>query len=218
MVPLDDDTVALIDRIVEHRSPGRPLRHPKSGRLVEFLFTHHGRRVSRRHAARRAAARRRGRRGRAGRSPPTPPHFCHRPGQSGCSLQSLMAMLGHVSAEMSLRYGRLFDATVRADYEKALTLAKDRLGPVLPERDPGRPQHRLAQRPAHQGPTRWGLLRAHPRPGHPAPTRTSASTARTSAPTPPSSRRCLPNGPTPSRSWPTPRPAAGATKPPGTVG
>ena len=37
---------------------------------------------------------------------------------------------------MSLRYGRLFDATVRAEYEKALTLAKDRLGPVLPERTP----------------------------------------------------------------------------------
>ncbi|CAN5835800.1 hypothetical protein BH23ACT8_BH23ACT8_14760 [soil metagenome] len=27
---------------------------------------------------------------------------------------------------MSLRYGRLFDATVRADYERALTLAKQR--------------------------------------------------------------------------------------------
>ena len=45
-----------------------------------------------------------------------------------------MAMLGHVSAEMSLRYGRLFDATVRADYERALTQAKDLLGSVLPER------------------------------------------------------------------------------------
>ena len=33
---------------------------------------------------------------------------------------------------MSLRYGRLFDATVRADYERALVLAKERLGPVLP--------------------------------------------------------------------------------------
>ena len=46
MVPLDDDTVALIDRIVEYRSPGRPLRHPSDGRLVEFLFTHHGRRLT----------------------------------------------------------------------------------------------------------------------------------------------------------------------------
>jgi hypothetical protein len=55
---------------------------------------------------------------------------------SGVSLQALMALLGHVSAEMSLRYGRLFDATVRADYERALTLAKQRLGPVLPQRTP----------------------------------------------------------------------------------
>ena len=33
---------------------------------------------------------------------------------------------------MSLRYGRLFDATVREEYERALTLAKTQLGPVLP--------------------------------------------------------------------------------------
>jgi len=54
----------------------------------------------------------------------------------GVSLQALMAMLGHVSAEMSLRYGRLFDETVRADYERALTQAKAQLGPVLPTRTP----------------------------------------------------------------------------------
>ncbi len=35
-----------------------------------------------------------------------------------------MALLGHVSAEMSLRCARLFDATVRAEYERALELAK----------------------------------------------------------------------------------------------
>ncbi|HTW98807.1 MAG TPA: hypothetical protein VMD59_08525 [Acidimicrobiales bacterium] len=41
-----------------------------------------------------------------------------------------MALLGHVSAEMSLRYGRLFDTTVRAEYERALDLAKARIGPL----------------------------------------------------------------------------------------
>ena len=46
------------------------------------------------------------------------------------SLQALMALLGHVSAEMSLRYARLFDTTVRAEYERALDLAKTRLGPM----------------------------------------------------------------------------------------
>ena len=46
MAPLDDDTVALIDSIAATRSPGRPLKHPKTGRPTEFLFTHFGKRVS----------------------------------------------------------------------------------------------------------------------------------------------------------------------------
>lgn len=136
MVPLDDDTVDIVDRIVEHRCPGRPLRHPRNGRLVEFLLTHQGRRVSPdtlRVELHRAAAE-------AGLDTVVPHQLRHTFAtalvNSGCSLQALMAMLGHVSAEMSLRYGRLFDATVRADYEKALTLAKQRLGPVLPEATP----------------------------------------------------------------------------------
>ena len=45
MVPLDEETVALIDRICTHRSPGRPLPHPRTARPTEFLLTHHGRRV-----------------------------------------------------------------------------------------------------------------------------------------------------------------------------
>ena len=43
---------------------------------------------------------------------------------AGVSLQALMRLLGHVSAEMSLRYAHLFDATVRAEYERALHHAK----------------------------------------------------------------------------------------------
>ena len=38
-----------------------------------------------------------------------------------------MALLGHVSAEMSLRYGRLFDSTVQAEYERALDLVKQQV-------------------------------------------------------------------------------------------
>ena len=45
---------------------------------------------------------------------------------AGVSPESLMALLGHVSAEMSLRYGRLFDdTTVHAEYERALSQAKE---------------------------------------------------------------------------------------------
>jgi len=134
MVPIDEETLALLDRIVEHRSPGRPLPHPRTGKPVDFLLTHQGRRISvdtlRDELARAAAE--------AGLDGATPHQLRHTYAtalvNSGVSLQALMALLGHVSAEMSLRYGRLFDATVRADYEKALTLAKSRLGPVLPER------------------------------------------------------------------------------------
>lgn len=139
MVPLDDDTVGLVDRIVAHRSTGRPLPHPKSGRPVEFLLMHHGRRVStdglRDELARVAAA--------AGLGHVTPHQLRHTYAtalvNAGVSLQSLMALLGHRTAEMSLRYGRLFDATVRAEYERALELAKTRYGssfPVVPAAEP----------------------------------------------------------------------------------
>ena len=130
MVPLDDETVALIDRIVATRSGGRALRHPRSGRPAEFLFTHHGRRLGqqalRAELDRAAAA--------AGIAHITPHQLRHTFAtamvNAGVSLQALMALLGHVSAEMSLRYGRLFDQTVRAEYERALDLAKTRIGPL----------------------------------------------------------------------------------------
>lgn len=139
MVPLDDDILDIVDRIVAHRSPGRPLRHPRTGQLVEFLLTHQGRRVSPdvlRNELTRAAAD-------AGLEHVTPHQLRHTYAtalvNAGVSLQALMALLGHVSAEMSLRYGRLFDATIRADYERALALAKQRLGSVLPPADTAAP-------------------------------------------------------------------------------
>lgn len=140
MVPLDDHALAIVDRIAATRSPGRPLPHSRDGRLVEFLLTHHGRRLTPyalRGTLRRAATV-------AGIDPVTPHQLRHTYAtaliNAGVSLQALMALLGHTSAEMSLRYGRLFDATVRADYERALTLAKERLGPVLPDAPADTPQ------------------------------------------------------------------------------
>jgi len=134
MVPLDAEIVELFDRIVATRSPGRPLPHPRTGKLADFLFTHHGRRLSqnalREELARAADA--------AGIGHVTPHALRHTYAtvlvNAGVSLQALMALLGHVSAEMSLRYGRLFDATVRAEYERALELVKGRLGPISARR------------------------------------------------------------------------------------
>lgn len=134
MVPLDDDTLAIIDRLVETRSPGQPLPHPRTGRRADFLLTRHGKRISdqtlRDELTRCADA--------AGLDRVTPHQLRHTYAtalvNAGVSLQALMALLGHTSAAMSLRYGRLFDATVRADYERALTLAKTHLGPAIPQR------------------------------------------------------------------------------------
>jgi integrase len=135
-VPLDDETLAIVDRIVAHRSPSRPLRHPRTGRPVEFLFTCHGRRISpqrlRKELAEAAAE--------AGLTHAHPHQLRHTYAtamvNAGVSLQTLMVLLGHRSAEMSLRYGRLFDSTVRTEYERALALAKEHLGLVVPSAAP----------------------------------------------------------------------------------
>jgi integrase len=206
MLPLDEETVALVDRIVTHRAPGRPLRHPRSGRPVEFLLTHHGKRLSpealRAELARAASN--------AGLEHVTPHQLRHTYAtalvNAGVSLQSLMVLLGHVSAEMSLRYGRLFDQTVRTEYERALTLAKQQLGPVLP---PASPVTLTTDWPAGSA--------SAPKPRGPAPTPTSASTAPTSAPTPPTCPCWPPSASTPKRWPPTPKPGAGWPRPNATI-
>jgi integrase len=46
MVPLDDETLIVLDRIVARRTPGRALPHPRTGQPTEFLLVHQGRRLS----------------------------------------------------------------------------------------------------------------------------------------------------------------------------
>ena len=172
MVPIDDDTVALIDRIAATRSPGRPVKHPKTGRPAEFLLTHFGKRVSdqtlRDELARACQA--------AGLPKATPHQLRHTWAtaliNAGCSLQALMAMLGHTSAAMSLRYARLFDSTVRADYERALAQAKTILTvpspagqAMLPVTDITGGNAGWKRHPADQVQARRRLLPAHRRPG-----------------------------------------------------
>nr|MDQ3344510.1 site-specific integrase [Actinomycetota bacterium] len=127
MVPLDTETVTVIDRIVARRTPGRPLPHPRTGRPVAFLLVHQGRRLSAqalREELSRACD--------TADLPKITPHalrhtFATGLVNAGVSLQALMQLLGHVSAAMSLRYGRLFDTTVREEYERALTQTKAQL-------------------------------------------------------------------------------------------
>lgn len=139
MVPLDDDIVTIIDRIIETRSGGRAIPHPRTGRPAQFLFTHHGKRLSQN-----AVRSELGRAAQAASLDHVTPHqlrhtYATALVNAGVSLQSLMALLGHSSAQMSLRYGRLFDTTVRTEYERALDLAKSHIGAL-----PTRPQLPLA--------------------------------------------------------------------------
>src|SRR6266508_718499 len=146
MVPVDDEIIALIDHITKLRSHGRPLPHPRYRRPAQFLFTHHGKRLAQ--GALRAELDRAA--DLAGLEHITPHKLRHTYAtalvNAGVSLQALMALLGHMSAEMSLRYGRLFDTTVRADYEKALALAKQQtaLQPPTANSPGGRVQLPLA--------------------------------------------------------------------------
>jgi hypothetical protein len=131
MVPLDNETLAIVDRIAARRTPRQPLPHPRTAARVDFLLVHQGRRISAQSLREELARIAQG----AGLQDKVVPHalrhtYATALVNAGVSLQALMQLLGHVSAAMSLRYGRLFDATVRAEYERALTQAKARLGPA----------------------------------------------------------------------------------------
>ncbi|ADU00716.1 tyrosine-type recombinase/integrase [Mycolicibacterium gilvum] len=138
MIPVNDEVLTLVDRITTTRSSGRPMIHPRTGAPADFLFTHHGKRLSQnavREELNRAAQA-------ASLGHITPHQLRHTYAtaliNAGVSLQALMALLGHVSTQMSLRYAHLFDHTVRTEYERALDLAKSHIG-ALPKTAVGLP-------------------------------------------------------------------------------
>jgi len=137
VVPLEPDTVALIDTWIAHRGRQRALPHPRDGHPTEFLFLEHGRRLTtfrlrRGLLAAVAAADMRGRDGQ-------PLHITlhqlrHTFGTSlangGMGLPALMALMGHVTPEMTLRYAKLASPTIRSAYQNAMD--KVRAGQLLP--------------------------------------------------------------------------------------
>jgi integrase len=111
MVPLDPDTVQVIDAWIAQRGRQRALPHPRDGRLTEFLFLEHGRRPTSFRLRKGlldavAAAELRGRDGQLLHV--TPHQLRHTFGTSlingGIGLPALMALMGHVTPEMTLRY------------------------------------------------------------------------------------------------------------------
>jgi hypothetical protein len=148
-VPLDTGTLTALDEWMELRGPQRAVPHPRLHRPADFLFAERGRRLSAyrlRHGLDDAAAAA-GLHGRDGQPlHPTPHQLRHTYATSlinaGMSLQALMALLGHVTTEMTLRHASLAAPTVRAAYEQAMSKARTRLTltiapigkPLLPDR------------------------------------------------------------------------------------
>ncbi len=143
-VPLDAPTLAALDEWITQRGPQRALPHPRLNRPADFLLTERGKRPTAwrlRHGLDDAAAAA-GLRGRDGQAlHPTPHQLRHTYATSlinaGMSLQALMALLGHVSTEMTLRYASLAAPTIRTAYEEAMNKARARLTlPIAPAGQP----------------------------------------------------------------------------------
>jgi len=149
VVPLDEPTLETLDAWMSVRGRQRALPHPRDGRPTDFLFAIGGQRVGasrmRRGLAQAAAAA--GLIDRAGTALHITPHqlrhtYATSLVNAGMSLQALMALLGHATPEMTLRYAALADTTVRAAYDTAMSKIRTRRElplvisgrPVVPDR------------------------------------------------------------------------------------
>ncbi|WP_254697377.1 tyrosine-type recombinase/integrase [Mycobacterium avium] len=111
MVPLSAATLAALDEWVALRGTHRPLPHPRTGVLTDFLFTRHGRRLgyTRLRNGLLTAAESAGlHRPDGGVLMVTPHQLRHtwatELANAGMSLQALMSLLGHVTPQMTIRY------------------------------------------------------------------------------------------------------------------
>lgn len=133
MVPLDPAALVVLDTWINNRGRQRPLRHPRDGRVCDFVFTERGRRPGT-HRIRQGlqqAARLAGLTGPGGQPLRVVPHqLRHTFGtelvNAGMSLPALMALLGHVTPEMTLRYAQIASPTVRAAYDTAMHNVRSR--------------------------------------------------------------------------------------------
>jgi site-specific recombinase XerD len=127
VVPLDADTLAALDAWMAIRGRQRALTHPRHGRPVDFLFVIAGARIGHTRIRRgiEDAIRAAGLTGAAGQPLRITPHqlrhtYATSLVNAGMSLQALMALLGHVSPQMTLRYAALANGTVRGAYDAAM--------------------------------------------------------------------------------------------------
>lgn len=199
-VPLDDTTLAALDDWVARRGPQRAIPHPRHGRPTDFLFVEHGQQptTARLRAGLTSAVRAAGLSGPDGAPLRVTPHqlrhtFATDLANAGMSLQALMALLGHTSPEMTLRYARLASPTVKAAYDQAIGKLARRIPisasgkrPKTPERETWLRSEMLKTRVAQ-------ATARETSPPTPAPTPTSAKPAPATPPPPTSLPPSTPN-------------------------
>jgi integrase len=141
-VPLDSATVAALDAWAQHRGQQRPHPHPRTGKPTDFLFAEHGRRLSawRIREGLRTAAAAAALPGPGGQPRNVTPHqlrhtYATELANAGMSLQALMAVLGHVTPEMTLRYATLASPALRSAYDQAIGKVRKTL-PIAPAGQP----------------------------------------------------------------------------------
>lgn len=141
-VPIEGPALAAFEDWLGHRQACRALRAPRDGHLADFVFVEHGRRLgtSRLQKGLRDAVRAAGLTGAGGAPMRVVAHqmrhtYATSLLNAGLSLQALMALLGHRTPEMTLRYATLSSPTMYRAYEEAM----GKLRPRIPLAAAGRP-------------------------------------------------------------------------------
>jgi integrase len=141
-VPLDEATIAAITEWKSQRGIQRALPHQRDGRMVDFLFVERGRRpgAARIERGLRHAVRAAGLVGPDGAPLHVTAHqlrhtYATAFANAGMSIQAIMALLGHTTPEMTLRYATLASPTLRNAYQTAM----GRMRPRLPLAPVGKP-------------------------------------------------------------------------------
>jgi integrase len=144
-VPLDGTAIGAIEEWLAQRAPQRALPHQRDGRLRDFVFVERGRRLGPTRIQRglSRAVEAAGLPGPDGMPRRVVAHQLRHTWatelvNAGMSLQALMALLGHRTPEMTIRYARLSSPTLRAAYDQALGKVAPRI-PVAPAGQPAIP-------------------------------------------------------------------------------
>jgi hypothetical protein len=126
-VPLDHPAFDAFTEWLALRSPQRSLPHPRDGRQCDFIFAERGRRIgpARIQQGLARAVEACGLLGADGHPLRVVAHQLRHTWatelvNAGMSLQALMALLGHRTPEMTIRYARLASPTLRAAYDEAM--------------------------------------------------------------------------------------------------